>query len=385
MLAGPSPPENWVAIAPSKAYGQHGWHRVYPGFRWRGGHGSGSLRARFLRRTASAARRLHLSSRMMLQTTDSGASRIGFGTAGLTSLGDRRAAIRLLDSAFDVGIRHFDTARLYGLGHAESIVGEFLKGKRQSVTLATKFGLEPPSGIASNPRLIGLAKRTLRKIPFIANRARRHVNTMVKASSFTPEAARRSLEKSLAELRTDYVDLFLLHECTLADSQDRSLLEFLEEQISRGTVRELGIATDARNLPRDLGAIPAAYRTVQLQESVLDPWLSSLEGGAGRRMITHSALKPLRSLATAAAARPEDTERWSKRVGLDLRDTENLAPMLLAYALDANPFGTVLFATTRPERIATNLRRAGDFKAVQVFVGFAREVTGSVESAAPRA
>jgi aryl-alcohol dehydrogenase-like predicted oxidoreductase len=53
-----------------------------------------------------------------------------------------------LEEAFAQGITRFDVARAYGLGRAEGILGEFLGSKRQQVTLATKFGIKPPSGLA---------------------------------------------------------------------------------------------------------------------------------------------------------------------------------------------------------------------------------------------
>ena len=49
--------------------------------------------------------------------------------------------LRLLDRAIEVGYDHFDTARLYGLGHNETQVGKALKGKRDKVFLASKMGI----------------------------------------------------------------------------------------------------------------------------------------------------------------------------------------------------------------------------------------------------
>ena len=68
---------------------------------------------------------------------------LGFGCSSLTSVGQKQA-LRLLESAFDSGIRHFDTARYYGYGEAEGILGGFLKSYRGQVTVTTKFGIDPP-------------------------------------------------------------------------------------------------------------------------------------------------------------------------------------------------------------------------------------------------
>jgi aryl-alcohol dehydrogenase-like predicted oxidoreductase len=49
--------------------------------------------------------------------------------------------IALLHRAIELGYDHFDTARLYGQGHNETLVGRALKGKRDKVFLASKMGI----------------------------------------------------------------------------------------------------------------------------------------------------------------------------------------------------------------------------------------------------
>ena len=68
---------------------------------------------------------------------------VGFGCGSLTGSGPSNP-IRVLETAFDAGVRHFDTARYYGYGEGEGILGRFLKGRRSEVTITTKFGIEPP-------------------------------------------------------------------------------------------------------------------------------------------------------------------------------------------------------------------------------------------------
>ncbi|HWE72313.1 MAG TPA: aldo/keto reductase [Stellaceae bacterium] len=113
-------------------------------------------------------------------------SEIGFGawgiggrTGGETSYGDTddRRSLAALDRAFDLGITFYDTAPAYGDGHSETLVGEAFARRRDRVAIATKAGL-PRFG---------------------------------EPSDFSPEALRRSLEGSLQRLKSDYVDLFQLH------------------------------------------------------------------------------------------------------------------------------------------------------------------------------
>ena len=86
---------------------------------------------------------------------------------------------RMIDRAIDLGINFFDTADVYSNGRSEQIVGKALEGRRNQVVLATKVGL--PTGDRPQDRGLG----------------RQHV--------------KRNLKRSLANLRTDRVDLYQIH------------------------------------------------------------------------------------------------------------------------------------------------------------------------------
>ena len=72
-------------------------------------------------------------------------TRFGFGTTSLLGLDSEQDRLALLERAFDLGIRHFDTAPYYGYGEAEKVLGRFLKSRREAVTVTTKFGIQPPA------------------------------------------------------------------------------------------------------------------------------------------------------------------------------------------------------------------------------------------------
>src|SRR5262249_46397948 len=63
---------------------------------------------------------------------------------------DHEACIRMIHTAIDAGINIIDTADAYSVGESEVIVGKALKGRRDEVVLATKFGL--PMGDDANQR-----------------------------------------------------------------------------------------------------------------------------------------------------------------------------------------------------------------------------------------
>src|SRR5207342_101417 len=74
-------------------------------------------------------------------------SRIGLGAMTIagtyTSEGalDNAESIRTIHRALDLGVTHIDTAEIYGPFHSEEIVGQAVKGRRDQVVIATKFGL----------------------------------------------------------------------------------------------------------------------------------------------------------------------------------------------------------------------------------------------------
>jgi aryl-alcohol dehydrogenase-like predicted oxidoreductase len=116
-------------------------------------------------------------------------SRIGLGAMTMagtyTSEGalDDSESIRTIHRAVDLGVTHIDTAEIYGPFHSEEIVGQAVKGRRDQVVIATKFGLVSPANGASTPRLIDSSAANVRA----------------------------AVEGSLKRLGTDYIDLYYQH------------------------------------------------------------------------------------------------------------------------------------------------------------------------------
>ncbi|HEY0045237.1 MAG TPA: aldo/keto reductase [Flavobacterium sp.] len=110
---------------------------------------------------------------------------IGFGCMNLAwAYGppmDEKLAIQLVRTAYESGVRFFDTAEVYGPFYSEKIVGEALAPFRKDVVIATKFGFD----ITASGETVGLTSR--------------------------PERIRKVAEDSLKRLRTDVIDLFYQH------------------------------------------------------------------------------------------------------------------------------------------------------------------------------
>lgn len=297
--------------------------------------------------------------RVVLGQTGVETSRLGFGCVQLTSR-SQQFAMYMLEQALALGITHFDVARSYGFGRAEGILGRFLRSQRSRITVATKFGIEPPSGLAGDRRVINLAKRVLGPFPRLLRRARQHGAGLVRAGAFSPAAAVRSLETSLRELGTDYVDILLLHEATVADAASQPLVEALQGQVAKGTVRCLGIASACGKVGGKVNLLPAAYQVLQFDDNAMSRNYQKLNHGDGYACITHSIFVPATPLREASAAHPHITQRFSGLMNLDLANPRAIGSLLLHYALWSNPGGVVLFSSSDPTRLAVNVQDAAE-------------------------
>jgi aryl-alcohol dehydrogenase-like predicted oxidoreductase len=165
-----------------------------------------------------------------------------------------------------------------------------------------------------------------------------------------------SVTDSLRRLRTDYLDLLLLHEVS-PDQLTGELLSLLERLRQKGLLRALGTGT---SYERTL-AIRAEHRTFfdvwQYSWSVLD---LDQEGPVGFT-ITHRAIQralvPLRDWLKEDATR---IHRLSDATGVDLAVGENLGNVLLGAAMANNPGGITLVSSRQNSRIDANARLLSD-------------------------
>jgi aryl-alcohol dehydrogenase-like predicted oxidoreductase len=327
--------------------------------------------------------------KVSLPHTNVETSRLGFGSVRLTVQRNRREALAVLEQAFSLGITHFDTARAYGFGRAEGILRDFLRQKRGAVTITTKFGIEPPSGLAGNVRLINGLKKVLRPFPALLKRARNRGSALVKAGAFTPEAALRSLETSLRELGSDYIDIFLLHEGSIADASGGALLEALLREVEKGKIRHLGVGSEFQKFQRNADLLPARYEVLQFNDNVLDQNVGKLSHRDDRFLITHSIFVPLKILFQAAKEHVQIVREHSLHMNIDLAEPSALGSLVLQFALWTNENGIVLFSSTDPHHIAANARQAEaepyDDVVMHHFIAFVNELlVASAEPIVPK-
>ena len=286
---------------------------------------------------------------------------VGFGCATISSLNNRSKAIGLLSHAYDEGITHFDVARLYGMGATESILGEFAKDKRDKITITSKFGLNPPAFAAKNKMAISAIKSLVKKIPGLKKLAAKTIHAAV-VTDFTISNAEKSLEKSLGELGTDYIDHYLLHEATPHDANNEGLIFFLEQKMKEGKIRDYGIGSAYQKLNGDCAAFDDKYSLFQFDSNILNTNILQLNNRENKLMITHSALQELKTLERNIALQSDDViKTHSAALDIDLHDKNLLPGMMLYHSCLLNPGGVTLFSSTTKEHISANMKSLSQF------------------------
>ncbi|MFF4169386.1 aldo/keto reductase [Streptomyces sp. NPDC001744] len=208
--------------------------------------------------------------RAFLGRTGAWTTRLGFGAAGIGNLYGPvtdEDAEQALATAWDRGVRSFDTAPHYGLGLSERRLGAFLRDRpRDAYSLSTKAGrlLVPAPGATGDDLAHGFA------VPAAYRRE----------WDFSADGVRRSLEQSLERLGLDRVDTVYLHDPD--DHADQALREAypaLERLRAEGVVRAVGVGMNQTAVPArfvtetDIDVVLLAGRYTLLDQSGLSELL----------------------------------------------------------------------------------------------------------------
>jgi aryl-alcohol dehydrogenase-like predicted oxidoreductase len=196
---------------------------------------------------------------------------LGFGCAPLMGRVGRKDSLAALRAAEEAGINFFDTARSYGYGESEGLLGGFLKGRRHSMIICTKFGILPPKG-GWKQKVKPLAQAAIRMFPGLRKHARKQAAGQSVSGQFSVPVLRESFETSLRELQTDYVDMLIMHAATLEVLDQDDLLEAMERLVESGKVRMAGISGDQPVIAETFRRQPKALTTAQfaVNQSCLD-------------------------------------------------------------------------------------------------------------------
>lgn len=132
---------------------------------------------------------------------------------------DDDESIRTIHKALELGVTFLDTAPAYGRGHSEEVVGQGLEGRRQDVVISTKAS----------------------------------------GAGLSEEAIREKLQKSLARMRTDYVDVYFVHWPSRQEPMAETM-EALEKLRGEGLIRAIGVS----NFAPEMISMANKYGTVDI-------------------------------------------------------------------------------------------------------------------------
>lgn len=151
---------------------------------------------------------------------------------------DDNESLKALTYAYESGCNFFDTADLYGHGHSESIIGNFLENiNRDEVIIATKVGCN----------FYGYSLKM----------------------SFDEEYINFAIEQSLKRLKTDYIDIYQLHNPPPNLIQSGKIFEIMNTLKKQGKIRYFGICIDESY--EAIEAIKWGIDTVQVMYNILEP------------------------------------------------------------------------------------------------------------------
>ena len=257
-------------------------------------------------------------------------------------------AAKLMNRALDLGYGHLDTARLYGGGKNEELIGEALKTRRGEYFLATKLGL-------------------------IADGQRRYVDCK-------PETIKTEIEKSLKALQTDHVDLYYMHRLDFTVPIEESA-GAMADLIAEGKIGGYGLSEmSAQTLRRAHAVCPVTAVQTEYSLWTRNPEIGVLD--ACRELgVALVAFSPLaRGVLSNGIRNPDaleekdlrrthprfNAENWPKN--LALVDAYNLiaaregvtpAQLALAWVLSRGDHVHVIPGTTSPQHLEENIARAG--------------------------
>ncbi|MBV8629321.1 MAG: aldo/keto reductase [Silvibacterium sp.] len=195
---------------------------------------------------------------------------LGFGCSALLGRSGRSESLAALGAAWDSGINLFDTARSYGYGESEALLGEFLRGRRDKAVISTKFGiLAAPQALwkrVAKP----IARKLLSIAPSTRGMIRKGVAAQFSANQFTVAVLEQSIHESLRKLGTDYVDLLFMHAAPVDVLDNEQLLTALDRLVRSGKVRAAGISADPDVIAETLRRKPPVLRALQFPCNVFD-------------------------------------------------------------------------------------------------------------------
>lgn len=245
----------------------------------------------------------------------------GIGVNSKADMLSRYKAIELLHEALEKGINFFDTARLYG--ESESIMGEAFHDRRNKVILSTKCKhFKDDKGCIPSYDLLKNIIET-------------------------------SLKESLGYLKTNYVDVFMLHQADLEVLNNEDVKEIFTKLKDSGKVRAIGASTYSTEETKK--AIEKGWDVIQLSFNLMDQrqgqnFQYAKDNGVG--IVIRSVLMKGLLSDKGRGLHPalQDVENHIKKYhGILTDDIKEISTLATKFALSFNEVSSVLVGIDRPE------------------------------------
>lgn len=236
---------------------------------------------------------------------------IGQGTWMIDGNSEKESrAIQTLRLGLDLGMNHIDTAEMYGNGHVEELVGEAIAGRRDDIFLVSK----------------------------------------VLPSNASYEGTIKACKRSLKRLKTDWLDLYLLHwrgSYPLSET-----MRAMEKLVAEGLVKYIGVSNF------DVEDLKEAEQVLQTEQIACNQVLYNLrDRGIERRLLPYCSKKRIAIVGYAPFGHgnfPYPSSREGKLL-IEIGRRHNRTPKQVALNyLTRHPSTFTIPKTTRSERVREN-------------------------------
>ena len=170
-------------------------------------------------------------------------SELGLGCSSLGNSifnhGDEKFFLDILNYAYDNGITFYDTADSYSYGNSESLIGKAFSKQRDKVVISTKVGFLPSSLSAKGKYFVPFLGGARKLITPFKKQLKKRTK---KRQDFSTDHIRKSIENSLKRLRTDYSDIYLLHNPPRDIIENQEAFCVLDQLRNEGKIRYYGVS-----------------------------------------------------------------------------------------------------------------------------------------------
>lgn len=261
-------------------------------------------------------------------------TRLGFGAMEIR--GERiwngrpvtdQQAERILNAVLDSGINFIDTANDYG--KSERYIGQYISSRRHEYYLATKCGCT------------------------VVDRGDHDETPHV----WTRDNLLRNIEESLRLMKTDYVDVWQIHNADPAEVERNNLLDVMHEVRDAGHVRHIGVSTTLPHLPKYIEM--GVFETFQIPYSALERREEDsiiAAAGAGAGIIIRGGVA--RGFPAIEGSQDQRVKVWERAGLAELLDGMSKMEFLLRFTLSHYNCDTTIVGTLDPEHLQQNLDAA---------------------------